>query len=197
MNTPEEDIAELASVLYQGALSHSVALEILRDPRSEELIREIELVHYPRVGLVSKKQGGPVQYSPEHYLKLATADASISNFMDRVWLAGALLTLGDALAKADYLDRSPVLELVRHLRNGIAHGNRFEIRNPDQLTTFPAHNRDSPIRAGDTKIFEITPGLNGTPVLYDFMAAGDVIEHLCAVHVYVASMVDGQRFTTR
>jgi hypothetical protein len=38
---------------------------------------------------------------------------------------GALLTLGDALQVHRYFDHSPELELIYHLRNGVAHGNRF------------------------------------------------------------------------
>jgi hypothetical protein len=64
----------------------------------------------------------------------------------RVWLVGALLTVGDALARHHYFDRAPELELLRHLRNGVADGNVFNIDNPDTLAKFPAHNRLASLR---------------------------------------------------
>ena len=83
---------------------------------------------------------------------------------------GALLTLGDDLAQHDYFDRAPELELVRHLRNGIAHGNRIEIRNPTSLERHPAHTG---IMLGQNifnpEFIEIRPELHDTPVLFDFI----------------------------
>jgi hypothetical protein len=105
-----------------------------------------------------------------------------------VWLASALLAVGDALAKNDYFDHAPALELVRHLRNGIAHGNRFDIRVPDKLKKFPAHNRDVRPKNPETGTFEITPTLHGQPVLFDFMEAGDVLELLNDVSFYLTRM---------
>jgi hypothetical protein len=101
----------------------------------------------------------------------------------RIWLTGALLAVGDALKESGYFDRAPELELVRYLRNGVAHGNRFEIRYPDQLTKYPAHNRDAAFRTNT--IFEITPALDDQPVLFDFMEAGDVLDllHSVALHL--------------
>jgi hypothetical protein len=47
---------------------------------------------------------------------------------------------------------------VRHLRNGVAHGNRFNITNDGKkhLAKFPAHNRNAKVRVpnADFKIIE-------------------------------------------
>jgi hypothetical protein len=40
--------------------------------------------------------------------------------LDRVWLVGSLLAIGDALMRHCYFDHAPELELLRHLRNGVA-----------------------------------------------------------------------------
>ena len=94
-----------------------------------------------------------------------------------MWLTGSLLAVGDALEHHNYFDHAPELELVYHLRNGIAHGNRFDIRNLQRLTKYPAHNR----ACYKNTIFEITPALNGLPVLFDFMDAGDVLDLLFSI----------------
>ncbi|OXC78250.1 hypothetical protein [Caballeronia sordidicola] len=52
---------------------------------------------------------------------------------------GALLTLGDELGARGYFDRAPILEIVYHLRNGMAHDNRFNIddRGRKRLQSMP------------------------------------------------------------
>jgi hypothetical protein len=111
--------------------------------------------------------------------------------LKQVWLAGSLLSLGDALAVNLYFDRAPELELVRHLRNGIAHGNRFRIDNPSSLTRFPAHNHDAWVNSDTKAKFEIMPALQGTPVLFDYMGAGDVLDLLMSVGLYLVRMGNG------
>src|SRR4029077_10601305 len=106
------------------------------------------------------------------------------------WLVGSLLTLGDALADESYLDHAPILEMVYHLRNGVAHGNRFDIRNRKRLHDHPAHTRDA-FSKGDLKQdFEITPALEGRPVLFDFMEAADILALVTSVANYLLRMAD-------
>jgi hypothetical protein len=80
-----------------------------------------------------------------------------------------------------YFDHAPELELVYHLRNCIAHGNRFKYTDVGRkrLAKHPAHNRNAGFRT--STIFEITPALNGQLVLFDFMEAGDVLDLLFSV----------------
>jgi hypothetical protein len=74
--------------------------------------------------------------------------------------------IGDKLSENGYFDKSPELEFVRHVRNGIAHGNRFNFLHGEPRR--PARFRDS----------EITPALEGTPVLFEFLSTGDVFDLL-------------------
>ena len=104
-------------------------------------------------------------------------------------LTGSLLAVGDALKDNGYFDHAPELELVRHLRNGVAHGNHFDIRYPDELTKYPAHNRDGWFRH---TVFEITPELDGKPVLFDFMEAGDVLDLLFSVASHLDEIGRGE-----
>jgi hypothetical protein len=39
----------------------------------------------------------------------------------------AMLALGDELRTHHYFDHAPILELVYHMRNGMAYGNKFAI----------------------------------------------------------------------
>ena len=40
-----------------------------------------------------------------------------------------LLFVGDKLRLNDYFDKTPELEFLRHLRNGVSHGNTFRLRD--------------------------------------------------------------------
>lgn len=102
---------------------------------------------------------------------------------------GALLTLGDELAKPEhgYLDHAPILELVYHLRNGIAHGNRFKITKigKQRLAKYEAHNRYAVVKSPLGTVYEITPNSKG-PILFDFIGAADVIYLLQSIEVYLS-----------
>ena len=74
--------------------------------------------------------------------------------------------------------------MVRHLRNGTAHGNRFTLRNPDELKKWPAHTRGAACSYSEP--FEVTPDLDGTEVLFDFMGPGDVLDLLISVSTYLS-----------
>ena len=102
------------------------------------------------------------------------------------------LAIGDALSETRYFDHAPELELIYHLRNGVAHGNRFHFTDfgKKRLADHPAHNRFTPFRTDTTK-FEITTALEGQPVLFDFMGPADVLDLLGAVGVYLWRMGQG------
>ena len=95
--------------------------------------------------------------------------------------------LGDQLAQHHYFDHAPILEVVYHLRNGIAHGNQFNIneRGYKRLTKHKAHNRNAAVKSPLGTMYEITPDLTG-PVLFNFIGAADVIDLLQSVEVYLS-----------
>jgi hypothetical protein len=100
-------------------------------------------------------------------------------------LVGSLLAIGDRLSRHGYFDRAPELELIYHLRNGVAHGNlfHFDQKMLRRLAKYPAHNKMTPFRTETTK-FEITAALHRQPVLFDYMGPADVLDVLSAVGVY-------------
>jgi hypothetical protein len=104
----------------------------------------------------------------------------------RSWAVGALLTLGDELSAHDYFDRAPLLELVYHLKNAVAHDNRFTITNTGRLrlARYPAHNQDAAVKSPIGTVYEIRPTLSG-PVLFAFMGAADIIDLLQSVEIYL------------
>jgi hypothetical protein len=167
-------VAQLARDMAVGYTAHITASRMAPRIDSKALVKLI--ADYP-TDSVPRKNGPPFTFDTQDTFYNALVRDTIREEFPRIWLTGSLLAVGDALKDNGYFDRAPELELVRHLRNGVAHGNRFEIRYPDELTEYPAHNR----ACYSYSIFEITPAHDGQPVLFDFMEAGDVLDLLFSV----------------
>jgi hypothetical protein len=183
------DVGQLAEEMAQGYAAHSAAITVATRLDAQTLHR---VTWNDPVGSAQCKDGTEWSFNLRDFFRLASTKPAIAAELPRVWLAGSLLAVGDALKRNQLFDRVPELELVRHLRNGIAHGNRFDIRNPDELKKFPAHNRDVWPKRPKSAIFEITPALDGQGVLFDFLGPGDVLELLGSVGVYLKRMGNGE-----
>ena len=139
------------------------------------------------IGEITRKDGTAHTLNLRHYLDLFREDHGLQREVLRAWAMGALLTLGDELSAHDYFDRAPVLELVYHLRNGVAHGNRFNITaiGRKRLALYPAHNRNAAVRSPKGVVYEIKSFLSD-PVLFGFMGPGDIIDLLQSVEVHLS-----------
>lgn len=177
----EVEIALLAQRLYVGYLEHHAAITVATDPRAVKLAPAREPGQSVSVGRIQRRSGEvQIKYHFTDYLG-AAREPEIQEEYGRVWLSGALLTLGDALQRAG-LDPWPEAQLVRHLRNAVAHGNRFDIRYPEELERYPAYmRRGLPERL---RTHEITLDLHGTP-LWEFIEAVDVLTLFNSVNLYV------------
>jgi hypothetical protein len=143
------------------------------------------------VANVRRKDGSGHVFHFTHFLDQARSNPAMVYDLERVWLTGTLLAIGDALDEHDYFDRAPELELLRYLRNGVAHGNQFNIRSPDKLAKFPAHNKLASVKGNPKSVFEVTPDLHGKVVLFDFMGPGDVLDVLLSIGTYLIRMGNG------
>lgn len=161
-----------------------------RNPAAKLLMPAVESGQFVPIGRVAKKDGTAHLYHFAHFLNVANTDSVMLDF-DRIWMSGAILKVGDALAREGYFDKAPELELLKHIRNGVAHGNCFEIRDPSKLAKHPAHNRLAWFKSPVAPPFEITPALHGKPVLFDFMGPGDVIELFQSISWYLLRMGNG------
>jgi hypothetical protein len=106
---------------------------------------------------------------------------------EQAWWAGSLLTLGDALRDVAYIDHAPELELVYHLRNAVAHGNRIHFTDygRKRLASWPAHNKLAMVKGGD---IEITLDHEGRMVLFDLVKPADLADLFDSVDSYLASL---------
>jgi hypothetical protein len=181
-------VGQLAYDMARGFAAHDAAINVV-----PQLLRDgntfVRLIRMYPTSSVERKDGSKWSYDTQDAVGSAVWDQAIIKELPLVWLTGALLAVGDALERNGYFDRAPELELIRHLRNGIAHGNRFHIRDPEKLKKYPAHNRDG---YHNGTIFKITPELDGQPVLFDFIGAGDVLDLLHSVGHHLKQMGAGK-----
>jgi hypothetical protein len=184
-NQPVLDVAQLARNMAAGYTAHIAAIRLA--PRVSHKAFVQLIADYP-TDSVQRKDGTKWTFGMQDALGSAVADEAVAKELPRVWLTGSLLAVGDALADSDYFDHAPELELVYHLRYGIAHGKRFHIRNRERLNKHPAHNRAS----HRNTIFETTDALNGQPVLFEFMGAGDMLDLLYSVATHLDQIGRGQ-----
>jgi hypothetical protein len=186
VNAAACEVGQLALRLGEGYFAHSATMVVMKDLRSDELIRHplesMLQVSIPAKALVPRKDHTAAQYDVLRYLNAARTSPSVVDELPRVWLVGSLLAVGDALKKHQYFDHAPILEFIYHLRNGIAHGNQFHFdqRGRARLKRYPAHNRAGQVKSPKQTEFEITEALQGKTILFDFMWPGDVLDLLAS-----------------
>jgi hypothetical protein len=184
-------VGQLSERLVSGYYAHLAAIHVATDPRAIALAPETKPGFIVPVGFVKRKDGSEHAYHFNLFLAKARDDPNIKLDMERIWLSGAVLSVGDELSAHGYFDRAPELELLRHVRNGIAHGNRFRLDNPKSWLKYPAHNRLAWVRSDLKTEFEIEPAHHGIPVLFSYMGPADVLDLLLSVGQYLNRMGNG------
>jgi hypothetical protein len=180
-------VSRTAQRLASGYYSFLVAQLVASNPKSINSLPPAKGPGEHPSGEIKRKDGTAHVFDLRHYLDQFREDHGLQSEVLRAWAMGALLTLGDELSAHRYFDRAPVLELVYHLRNAVAHGNRFNITKDGQrrLAEHPAHNRNAMVQSPAGVVYEITPSLSG-PLLFDFMGAADIIDLLQSVEVHLS-----------
>lgn len=189
MAQPSEILAvsRTAGRLALGYYAFLVAQYVAANPHSINSLPPAKELGQDPTGELKRKDGTFHTLSMRHYLDLFREDHGVQREILRSWAIGALLTLGDELTVHRYFDHAPILEFVYHLRNGVAHGNRFNITKSGRarLAQYPAHNRDAAVRSPVGVVYEVTPDLSG-PVLFDFIGPADIIDVLQSVEVHLS-----------
>lgn len=171
----------LAQSLVEGYMAYAATTVLLRHPYALDALERLERDNAgPAVvptSVIPRKDGSAHFFNLSHFVREVSTQPDFRSEQDRLWITGALLTFGDELSKVDYFDRGPDLEFIRHLRNGVGHGNRFHFRKgePRRLAHFTgAAGRDGVTAVTyPATIFKITPVLEGQTVLFEFLGPGD------------------------
>ncbi len=128
---------------------------------------------------------GKIEYR-RSYFQARAKDPDVVREIRRAYLSGAILTVGELLAGAGYLDRSPEFEFVRHVRNAVAHGNVFKLepRAVNELAKHPAClvGRDG------TRTHRVKAELNGRECLFSFLGPNHALEAIQAAAARLESI---------
>jgi hypothetical protein len=170
--------------LAYGYYSHSAAIEIAFDHEVLAFIESNSRLKENDIGIVPRKTGEGHYFSKSQWLNHDDFNQHIQSEIERLWLSGALIIIGDQLRSHDYFDKSPGMELIRHLRNAVAHNNRFDIKAPDELITRPAHSIESRGYKPES-FYEITPDLHNTVLMWEYMKPGDILDVILSTGFYL------------
>jgi hypothetical protein len=179
-------VGRMAHRLASGYYAFLVGQYVAANPKAINSLPPPTSIGQSPTGDIARKDGSFHTFDLRYYLDLLREDQSLQTDFARAWAAGVLLNLSDELSKPEhrYFDHAPILELVYHLRNAVAHGNRFSLNanGLKRLTKYPAHNRLAAVKSPLGTIYEIDPSLTGR-VLFDFMGAADIIDILQSVEI--------------
>ncbi len=180
-------VGELLQVLYEGCYAFTAVLDVATREHAEAQGSPID---YRKQRYVARKDGSAHTFAHDHYLRVAHEHPQVSAELKHAWFAGALLNAGNALKRFQYFDNAPPLEMIFHLRNGVAHGNKFEFdqRSAARLQRNPAHTRSSWSRGPG--VFEIFESLRGQPIMFDYMADGDIIDVLSSARSHLTVLAN-------
>ena len=182
------ECSDLLDMLYQGCYSYDAAMAVAEDAYKALEDKSVPLVCRKLVRI----DGTSHTFDLNYFLADAHTKPDLALAMKRAWVGGAILEAAAKLDEYDFFDRKfPQLEMIYHLRNGIAHGNRFNITpaGEKRLSANPAHTRLS-VAQGVGK-FQITPALNGKTVLFDYVDVADIVDVLQSAHWVLAKIAEG------
>ncbi|WDF73472.1 hypothetical protein [Novosphingobium sp. KACC 22771] len=194
VNQSAVDVAKLVQRMTSHYFAHVAAMYVARDPRAELFAPPIEDGQNVPILRIPRRDGNNMEMWFNYYLAENRKVEAVEDF-DRVWLTGALLQVGDALGAHGYFNHEPEAEIIRHLRNGIAHGNRFNFQPAvlDKQTghlKYPANISRYAARQV-MPAYEIDTHLQGQEVLWTWGGPCAVVDCLTVLGIHLWNMGHG------
>jgi hypothetical protein len=181
----EQQAAETIAAFRRTYAVSNLGLLAVQHPRREEIITDIlgfDRGSTLRLGMRDDpaKPGQPVYYEGLDVwesIDSVVASADFNLYFLSVWFMVVLSAVGQIASDNGYWDCTPELELLRHLRNGVSHGNRFNLHQgqPSRPAHFGSH--------------QLTQQNNGDTVLFEFMSPGDLFSFLDHIEAHLRSRV--------
>jgi hypothetical protein len=161
--------------LAQSCYAHEALSFVARHPKAELIVPD-EPVGEGIQGTLLRNDGTFHLFDMRYYLSLGINDPDSNEQLLLASYASVLITTADLLSGCGYFNHSPEFELIYHLRNGLAHGNKFTITQSGKrrLSRYPAFLRSF----NGAEKYHISEHLNGSGVLFDFVGPGDVVDIL-------------------
>lgn len=194
VNKAAVEVATLTQRMTSQYFAHVASMYVARHPQAEAFAPLVEPGQNVPVIRIRRRDGNDMIMWFNHYLKEAKNPSAREDF-DKVWLQGALLTVGDALGAHGYFGHEPEAEIVRHLRNGIAHGNRFKfdkrvIDKTSGKLRYPANIFRYATRQTMPR-HEIDLSLQGSEVLWTWGGPDAIIDCLTVLGIHLWNVGHG------
>jgi hypothetical protein len=188
VNQAAVQVATLAQRMTSQYFSHVAAMYIARDKRASMFAPSIKPGQLVPILRLPRRDGNNMVMPFNHYLEESKKPEVVEDF-DKVWLTGALLAVGDALGANDFFNHEPEAEMIRHLRNGIAHGNHFDFRprvinKSTGKLKYPANIFRYSVRQNMPR-HEIDTNLQGTEVLWNWGGPDAIIDCLTVLGIHL------------
>lgn len=171
-------VALMTNELGLPFLNNLVKINELTPPLSVVLPKKMET----RQAVSNTIKGESYKLDIEQSIKYISSNPQARIDFLRNLTAAIIISVGDAIARNQYFDRDPAIEFLRHLRNGIAHGNRFNFKHGE------------PKRLAFFKNFKITEDLEGSVVLIEdresFIDIGDIFELFDFIALHLKSTIN-------
>jgi hypothetical protein len=191
-NAAAVEVGQLAERMIKQYFAHHAAIQIARDIRSDQLIPQVEAGQIVPVFRIVGNDGSAMTAHFPLFLQ-ASRDPEVQTDFDKVWLVGALLTVGNALGAHQYFGHMPEAEIIRHLRNGVAHGNKFsfEHRVKDAMTGRLKHPANTARYPTQAIVRDVETNLDGTEVLFAWGGPLVVVDCLRVLGVHLSNVGHG------
>ena len=188
VNRAAVEVGALAQDTVGRYFTHVAAMQVARDERAEGLAPPVEAGQNVPVLRIPRRDGNHMIFWFNHYLR-GNRDPAVAEEFDRTYLRGALLTVADALGDNGYFGHCPEAEMVRHLRNGIGHKNRFTFHSRviDPATGRLRHPANTFGQAAQQNAprHEIDTHMQGTEVLWTWGGPDAIVDTLIALSLHL------------
>ena len=124
------EIADLIDRLKGHFALAAVGLSLVSSPTAERHLNEIGIVLDDPIQL-RQRDSHDYHLPIRDAVELASHDPERQRAVLDAWLEMAILRIGDELGQQHYFDKAPVLIFLRRVRNGLAHGNKFDPQPPN------------------------------------------------------------------
>lgn len=194
VNRAAVEVGTLAQDAVGRYFTHVTAMHVARDPRAEALAPTVEYGQNVPLLRIPRRDGNAMVLWFNHYLR-GNYDPQTREDFDKIWIRGALLTLADALGDNGYFGHCPEAEMVRHLRNGVGHKNRFTFHSRviDSRTgrlRYPANTFRSATQQNAPR-HEIDTHLQGSEVLWTWGGPDAIVDTFTALSLHLLAIGHG------
>ncbi|AHK36010.1 hypothetical protein Pd630_LPD16051 (plasmid) [Rhodococcus opacus PD630] len=159
------EIADLIERLKGHFVLTAVGLSMAVSPDVDRLLAEVGVSLDDPIAV--RRHGGPDYVLPiRPTIEESQTDNDRKLDVIDAWLDLAIFRVADELEQHNYFDKAPILAFLRHVRNGLAHGNRFDLRPGNWMQVEAKYGK-----------LQITEKLNGERVLGSggFLKRGDAL----------------------